>query len=168
MKIIRTLEITQEEFYDYLEEDLCHSIHEATNKMISKKDIQKGLKYHKFEKSIQEKIEITILEYQRGEIYKSKIKTIGDTTTIFYRTRETEKGLEIIFEQNIHSFETAKQNRFMRMFSEGVYLGRMVDTLYDIQKKIINKRNGIIEVKKAEPKPNLLLKALAEKESNSK
>ena len=45
MKIIRTIKITNEQFYDYLEQQLIEDIKNSQHKKISASDIQKGLKY---------------------------------------------------------------------------------------------------------------------------
>ena len=44
MKIIRTIKITNEQFYDYLEQQLIEDIKNSQHKKISASDIQKGLK----------------------------------------------------------------------------------------------------------------------------
>lgn len=49
----------------------------------------------------------------------------------------------------------------MREFSKAVYLGRMTDTLYDMQTKIHNQRNNIKETKIK--KENKLLKHIQSK-----
>ncbi|MDD8055156.1 MAG: hypothetical protein PHV15_04660, partial [Thomasclavelia ramosa] len=80
---------------------------------------------------------------------------------IEYSTREVDKGLEVEFDQIIESFEKKKTNFLMREFSKAVYLGRMTDTLYDMQTKIHNQRNNIKETKIK--KENKLLKHIQSK-----
>lgn len=146
MKLTRILKITEKEFYDFLETDLLSNIHQCTGKELSVKDIKKGLKYSKHEEDALTRIDVSILDYERGSTYKSITKSLADTITISFETEVVDDGLKIIFNQNLENFESKKQNKLLRLFSEAVYLGRMTDTLYDIQKKIMNNRSESIEV----------------------
>ncbi|WP_183277904.1 DUF3284 domain-containing protein [Clostridium fungisolvens] len=145
MKLTRILKINEKDFYDFLEKDLLSNINQCMSKELSAKDIKKGLKYSKYDNDAHTRIDITILDYKRGEFYKSQIKSLLDTITISYETEVVDEGLKVIFNQHIESFEKEKHNKLMRMFSEAVYYGRMTDTLYDIQKKILNSKEGIVE-----------------------
>lgn len=166
MKIIRTLEITQNEFYDYLENDLIENINQSSNSQFRVQDIKKGAKYKKFTKDDYARVDITITEYIRGELYKSKIKTFDDTLSISYQTKETPTGLQVTFNQRIDSFENSHHNILMKMFSEAVYYGRMCDTLYDIEKRIVNIREGIVETPKNNRPSYPLLQKLVRKISS--
>ncbi|MFV0379339.1 MAG: DUF3284 domain-containing protein [Anaerorhabdus sp.] len=160
MKITRTLQITEQEFYDYLENDLIANVAKCTQRTIKPKDVKKGLHYTKHGDDAHNRVDITVLEYTRGKLYKSKIHSMADTITLTFETEEVEKGLEITFHQHIESFENKKQMKLMRHFSEVVYYGRMSDTLYNIQKKIFNIREGIIEKPLPQAKEHKLLKKL--------
>lgn len=134
MKIKRTLQISENEFYDYLEGELIREC------QLTKTKIEKGLNYKKTDPKTQLEISVFVINYIRGTLYEVKISSSYETYFLKYTTQENENGLEIQFEQHIESFEIKKQNRLMRLFSEGFYLGRMSDTLFDIQKKIHEKR----------------------------
>ena len=140
MKLTRILKITEKEFYDFLENDLLFNIFQCTNQKLSVNDVKKGLKYTKNNDDALARIDISILDYKRGSFYKSEVKSMADTITIFFETEIVDTGLKVILNQYFESFESAKHSKFMRLFSEGVYYGRMTDTLYDIQKKIIKNR----------------------------
>ena len=144
MKLTRILKITEKDFYDFLENDLISNIYKFTNKEVSKIDIKKGLKYTKYDNNAHIKLDISILEYERGKIFKSMTKSLFDTITISFETETVDNGLKIIFNQDIESFKKEKHNKFMRLFSEAVYYGRMSDTLYDIQKKITTISNNTL------------------------
>lgn len=144
MKLTRILKITEKEFYDFLETDLLSNIRQCTSKELSIKDIKKGLKYSKHEEDVLTRIDVSVLDYQRGSIYKSVTKSFVDTITISFETEVVANGLKIIFNQHLENFERKKQNKAIKMFSEAVYYGRMTDTLYDIQNKIINNKKEII------------------------
>ena len=165
MKITRTLQVTECAFYDYLENEIITNIDSCANKEITTNDIMKGLCYTKQGDNVYSRVEVTILEYERGKLYKAKIHSMADTIILSYETSVVEKGLQIIFHQYIESFENKKQNRFLRLFSEGVYYGRMSDTLYDIQKKILNHHAGIAEVEQTPISTHKHLKKLIAKKS---
>ncbi|QAA35349.1 DUF3284 domain-containing protein [Clostridium manihotivorum] len=166
MKLTRILKINEKEFYDFLENDLLSNIYQSSGKELSVEDIKKGLRYSKYDNNAHTRIDITILEYKRGEFYKAQIKSLMDTITISYETEVVDEGLRIIFNQNIESFEKEKHNKIMRMFSEAVYYGRMTDTLYDIEKKITNLREGIVEPVKPKPLEHQQLTNLFSKKSD--
>lgn len=138
MKITRTLKITADAFYDYLEEQISKDVMNNTSLHSPSVKIEKGLKYTINKHDIHTRKEFKVLEYIRGKAYKAQIKTISDTVTITYETEEVEEGLRVTLHQVIKSFEEKKQLRIMKAFSELIYLGRMSDTLYDIQKQILS------------------------------
>lgn len=143
MKITRQLQITQNEFYDYLEKELLDDIQQCTKKNYTQKDIKKGMKYSKYIQDAHARVDITIQKYKRGEIYETKIKTFSDSIIISYHTSQNENGLTIVFQEHIHSFESQKRNLINKTFHEIVYLRRMNETLYDIETQIIKQRQGI-------------------------
>ena len=142
MKLTRTLKVSEAEFYDYLECELLTTIYQCSAKELSANDIKKGLNYSKNEDNTNARIDVTILEYQRGSVYKANIKSLTDNIILSYETKVENDGLTVVFHQYIDSFERKKHNRFMHFFSEGVYLGRMSDMIYGIQKKIITQREA--------------------------
>lgn len=164
MKLTRILKITEKEFYDFLENDLLFNIFQCTNQKLSVNNIKKGLKYTKNNNDALTRIDISILDYKRDSFYKSEIKSMADTITISFETEVVDDGLKVVFNQHFESFENAKHSKLMRLFSEAVYYGRMTDTLYDIQKKIINNRNGIVEPTPPKPVEHKHLKRLFSKE----
>ncbi len=166
MKIIRTLKVTKDEFYDCLEENLLKTINKDSTQLLTSKDIKKGLKYSKNVNDVYARSDFTILEYQRGELYKAKTKSMTDSIVLTYNTKQTENGLKVTFEQNILSHETRKQSKLMKSFSELVFLSRMSNSLYDMQRLIFNKREGIVETE-VHPSMNPLIKKLISKKRNS-
>lgn len=140
MKLTRILKITEKEFYDFLENDLLSNIYQCTGEELSANDIKKGLKYAKQDKDALTRTDISILDYKRGAVYRSEVKSIADTITISFETEVVKDGLKIVFNQCIKSFDEKKHNKLMKMFSEAVYYGRMTDTLYGIEEKISKSR----------------------------
>lgn len=152
MKITRILEVSDTEFYDYLEQELLLDIHQCTQKCYKKKDIRKGLKYGKYTQDVHARVDITIREYQRGTLYQSNIQSFSDSITITYRTCMVPEGLQVILEEHIESYESQPHSFLGRNFYELVYLRRMNATLYDLEHAIICQREGI-PVKKRSSTP---------------
>lgn len=138
MKIIRTIKVTETQFYDYLEQQLLDDIKNSSKKQITISDIKKGLKYTKEDKDSKLITEISIQQYVRGECYRFKVTYMSDSTTIEYRTKSTDEGLQISMSQRIQSFEEKSHNKISRAFHEAIYLSRMGNAIYDIEKSILN------------------------------
>ena len=138
MKIIRTIKVTETQFYDYLEQQLLDDIQNSSKKQITISDIKKGLKYTKEDKDSKLITEISIQQYVRGECYRFKVTYMSDSTTIEYRTKSTDEGLQITMSQRIQSFEEKSHNKISRAFHEAIYLSRMSHAIYDIEKSILN------------------------------
>ena len=138
MKITRVLDVTKDEFYDYLESQLLSDIQKHSKEITQ---VKKGAAYTRFDEKTQSSISFEIEDYERGSSYRMKVKSPHDTYTVHYVTREVAKGLEVVFYQAIESFESTTQNKFLKLFSEAVYFGRMSDALFDIQKGISRNRN---------------------------
>ena len=166
MKLIRTFQITNDEFYDYLEEQLLADISSTTNQNVKVKDLKKGFSYEKKQASTV----ITINDYKRNEVYSTTAKSRTDFITVTYRTKETKEGLEIIFEEYLHSYDSIrdKKNPISRGFHEWMTFGRMSHTLYGIRNDIINKREGIQTKKPQQPEPMKGLRKKLEKKLDEK
>lgn len=141
MELIRTFEITSDEFYDYLEEQLVSEIQKATHKKLSKNIIRSGYKFENKDA----KSKITINQYERGKIYQSTVRSATSYVRITYQTQEKEEGLEIRFEQFVSGYDDQldKKNIFSKTIHNIVSFGRMSNALYDMRTDIINKRNGV-------------------------
>ena len=138
MKIIRTIKITNEQFYDYLEQQLIEDIKNSQHKKISASDIQKGLKYKKEDAQSKLVTEIYIQQYVRDECYRFKVIYMSDSTSIEYRTKPVDEGLQITMTQHIQSFEEKRHHKLSRHFHEAIYLSRMTQAIYDIENTNLN------------------------------
>ena len=96
------------------------------------------MKYTKEDKDSKLITEISIQQYVRGECYRFKVTYMSDSTTIEYRTKSTDEGLQITMSQRIQSFEEKSHNKISRAFHEAIYLSRMSHAIYDIEKSILN------------------------------
>ena len=140
MKLIRTLHITSDEFYDYLEEQLTLDIEKATSRKVRK--IETGLRYSQHGDNQFAKIDFRITKYERGHCYELVMKSYTDSTIIHYDTCETEDGLKVVFEETIN--DGKKRNKLSQKFTEALCLSQRSRTIYDIETAIINKRQQSI------------------------
>ena len=140
MKLIRTLHISADEFYNYLEREFLNDAKKNCDKKITK--LEKGLNFYKHAEDRYARIDIKVLDYKRGSIYALEMKSFTDTITISYKTKEVDEGLEVEFEQIIASEKNKKRNAISQKFSETVYLSRMSRTIYDIEAAIIKEREN--------------------------
>lgn len=156
MKLIRTFEITSDEFYDYLEDTLLEDIQKTTKRKITKKVIHTGYVYD----NPMAQCKITIDRYERGHFYQSTAHTKTDFIRVSYETEETPEGLKITFEQFVSGVddEMDKKNFLSRQFHSWISFGRMSRTLYDMRTDILNKRNGIKPVKNIQEERYTMLK----------
>ena len=139
MKVNRDLEITKEEFFDTLLQDIADDITKNGNKPIKKKDLKKGFAYiYGADKSQNLQIKFEVIDYIENTFYSSRRTSVNGTTSVSYSVTETDKGINVVFEQI--SPQTNKKNIVSRLFTETLYLGRMTDHLYDIQKKVLVKQ----------------------------
>ena len=102
MKIKRTLQISENEFYDSLEGELIREC------QLTKTKIEKELNYKKTDPKTQLEISVFVINYIRGTLYEVKISSSYETYFLKYTTQENENGLEIQFEQHIESFKIKK------------------------------------------------------------
>lgn len=152
MKLIRTFQISSDEFYDYLEEQLLLDIQRTTNRNVTAADLKTGFRYDKEHAYTA----ITISLYTRGSIYSTTAKSKTDFITVTYRTEETKEGLKIEFEEYLRSYDSQrdKKSRISRGFHDWITFGRMSNTLYGIRNEILNKRNGI-KINKNQPSQSM-------------
>lgn len=144
MKIIRTLKLTSDEFYDYLENELLEIANQNCTRgtAYTPEDINPGFKVTRGIKEAHQGVDLTITEYIRGCHYKAAITSLSGTTHLSYSTRQTDTGLETTFEQEMPNSVQKKKSRLFRGFSDAIYLSRMSNSLYDMQNKIIKDRKN--------------------------
>lgn len=138
MKLIRTLHITSQEFYHYLEKELLQDAKKYGHKNVSR--VEKGLHFSKYGDDQYARVDVKVLDYVRNQIYSLQMKSYTDTVTVTYKTNETDDGLEIEFEEIISSEKKKKRNKISQKFSETIYLSRMSQTIYDIETAIVKER----------------------------
>ena len=141
MKLIRTFQITSDEFYSYLEEHLLEEIKKTTKKKnLSPSVLCTGYSYDN--KDARSKV--TITNYERGKIYQVTVSSYTQFVRVKYTTEETADGLKITFEQTTSEDKNLnKKNILYRTWHNWVTFGRMSHTLYDMRTDIFNIREGI-------------------------
>lgn len=138
MKLIRTFEITSDEFYDYLEDKLLESIQKTTNRTITKNNIKSGY----FFENPKARSKISIDKYQRGKIYQTTVHSGISFIRVTYETIEKKEGLEISFEEFVSGVddEMEHKNKLYQIWHSWITFGRMSHTLYDMRNEIIEHR----------------------------
>lgn len=147
MKVIRDLEISASEFFNALLDNVIDDIVTNTGKEVAKENLKKGFKFVYRGENIGQHITFEIVDYQQDKVYKAKRKSINGTVSVYYVAKPNDKGgITVTFEQTFPE-ESKKQGTLMKGFSETIYLGRMTDSLYDIQKKVLLSKEGRKEQK---------------------
>lgn len=148
MEIIRNLELTANEFFDCLFQDTIDDIVKNSKKELKKDNIKKGYKFVYQGEDAYSRITFEVVDYQENTYYKVKRSSINGTVIVSYNVVPTDKGISVTLNQTL--LKNGKEVVFKGLFgklSEAIYLGRMSDNLYNIQKKVYNAKNGIVETK---------------------
>ncbi|AVW10088.1 DUF3284 domain-containing protein [Lactiplantibacillus paraplantarum] len=140
MQIIRTLNVTSTEFYNWLEKQLLAEIQTATGQVLAATSIKKGLTYTKSTTKSAAQLKIMIDDYQRGIKYQMTAISPLDTVTVTYLT--TAKGAQttVTFLEEIDSYQPQRHHWLLRTFSQTLLLGRMSDNLLQLEQQIIDHR----------------------------
>lgn len=145
MKIIRTLKVTADEFFEQIESALLAQVVRATGQdALDASVIKAGYRFVERADDAICRSETQIIEYVPGVRFKSRTVTAGDDVVMSYEVESTEKndGISVTYRQEMKSFEERKRG-FMKSFSEAVYLGRMAESLFKIQDAVLEAREGI-------------------------
>ncbi|MCG0748575.1 hypothetical protein IMAU60057_02282 [Lactiplantibacillus plantarum] len=140
MKIIRTLAVTNTEFYDWLEKQLLIEIQAATGEILTATSIKRGLTYTKTTAKTAAQIKITIDDYQRGIKYQMTAISPLDTITVTYSTIAEGTKTTVTFLEDVDSYRPQQHHWLLRNFSQALLLGRMSDKLLQLEQQIIAHR----------------------------
>lgn len=143
MKIIRTLKITSDEFFDYLDEQLMRDLAASGEGGAGEQAIVPGLSFTLHADDKYRRADVEVLVYERGRRYATRIVTMGDDVSMSYEVAPATRGdgIEVTYVQEMAS-HASRRRGFLRGFSEAVYLGHMADALYTIQNKMLDRREG--------------------------
>lgn len=137
MKIIRDLAVTRDELFDYLEESFCAELAKATGSPAERSMLKTGFTYS----AAGGATSVEVVRYDRGCAYESLTRSGRDCSRSSYLVEPSEREgrIKVTFRQEIDSFDRRKSGP-MKLFSEAIYLGRMADSLFTMQDKIVAAR----------------------------
>ena len=136
MKIIRELQVTSDEFYDFLENEFLNQINRADNQTKKIVRLKKGLRYSKLSDNVYTKTDYEILDYRRHETYVIQISSHSEKTITSYKTKPCAKGLEVTLEQEQNKLTKNSKSKIIKWMGELLYFGRLSENLYKIQGEI--------------------------------
>lgn len=136
MKIIRELQVTSDEFYDFLESEFLNQINQADNQTKKIDRLKKGLRYSKLSDNVYTKTDYEILDYRRHENYVIQISSHSEKTITSYKTKPCAKGLEVTLEQEQNKLTKNSKSKIIKWMGELLYFGRLSENLYKIQGEI--------------------------------
>lgn len=136
MKIIRELQVTSDEFYDFLESEFLNQINRADNQTKKIVRLKKGLRYSKLSDNVYTKTDYEILDYRRHETYVIQISSHSEKTITSYKTKPCAKGLEVTLEQEQNKLTKNSKSKLIKWMGELLYFGRLSENLYKIQGEI--------------------------------
>ena len=136
MKIIRELQVTSDEFYDFLESEFLNQINQTDNQTKKIDRLKKGLRYSKLSDNVYTKTDYEILDYRRHETYVIQISSHSEKTITSYKTKPCAKGLEVTLEQEQNKLTKNSKSKIIKWMGELLYFGRLSENLYKIQGEI--------------------------------
>ena len=136
MKIIRELQVTSDEFYDFLESEFLNQINQTDNQTKKIDRLKKGLRYSKLSDNVYTKTDYEILDYHRHETYVIQISSHSEKTNTSYKTKPCAKGLEVTLEQEQNKLTKNSKSKLIKWMGELLYFGRLSENLYKIQGEI--------------------------------
>ena len=136
MKIIRELQVTSDEFYDFLENEFLNQINQADNQTKKIDRLKKGLRYSKLSDNVYTKTDYEILDYRRHETYVIQISSHSEKTITSYKTKPCAKGLEVTLEQEQNKLTKNSKSKIIKWMGELLYFVRLSENLYKIQGEI--------------------------------
>lgn len=152
MKVIRNLEITAEEFFNAVFDELIEEIEKTDKTKFERTDFKTGFQFVHCAEDVYSRVDFEIVEYQEGSFYKCKRTSINGTATLSYEVTPIENGITVTFNQDIvQRKESKKPIKLVAMIGEVNALGRMTDKLYSFQRRVINEKEGFVERKSNNP-----------------
>ena len=151
MKVIRDLEISASEFFGVVLEELAAEVKSLSGKECTTADLHQGYTYVQNPDDSATRVVFKIVEYQEEKLYKAVRSSAEGDLTIIYDAVPNDKGVTVTFTYENTTPSGLKKKGIFGAFSQIVFLGRMTDKLYDIQRTVINRREGFTEWKSGTP-----------------
>lgn len=150
MKVIRDLEISASEFFGVVLQELAAEIKKLGGNC-TPADLHQGFTYVHSPDDVATRVVFEIAEYQEDRLYKAVRSSAEGDLIIAYDVVPHDKGITVTFTyENTTPAGRAKKGLF-GAFSQIIFLSRMTDKLFDIQRTVINQKEGFTEWKSGTP-----------------
>jgi hypothetical protein len=151
MKVTRNLEISSREFFETVFLNLAQEIRTTDKTEVNIGDFRTGYRYVHNPENPALRVSFEIVEYQEEKLYKAVRTAAEGDLTMIYEVVPNDNGITVSFTyENTTPAGKSKKGLF-GAFSQIIFLSRMTDKLYDIQRTIINRREGFTEWKSGSP-----------------
>ncbi len=147
MKVIRDLQITASEFFGVVFAELAAEIR-AQGMTLEPEALVKGFTQVSHPEDPALKVTFEIVEYQEDRLYIAAQTSASGRTTISYEVTPKADGITVVFNWDNGQPEG---KGFMAKFSQLMFLRNMTEKLYDIQRTVINEKEGFTERKSNNP-----------------
>jgi len=151
MKVIRDLEISASEFFGVVLEELAAEIKSLSGNDCAPADLQQGYTYTHNPDDVATKVVFEIAEYQEDRLYKAVRSSAEGDLTVIYDVVPNEKGITVSFTYENTTPAGQPKKGVFGAFSQMIFLSRMTDKLFDIQRTVVNRREGFTEWKSGTP-----------------
>ena len=149
MKLIRTWDISSDAFYDYLEAKIAEEILQNTGRTVKAQDFS-GFRYRRKGADGGADTVIVIDDYQRGKIYQVTARSLQETMTNTFCTKEKDGRLEVTMTAAISAYDQKKEgmSALKRSFYSFAWHSRMARVLGSMYEDLLREKNHL-----PEPKP---------------
>lgn len=151
MKVIRDLEISASEFFGVVLEELAAEIKSLSGNECTSADLQQGYTYIHNPDDVATKVVFEIVEYREEKLYKAVRSSAEGDLTMIYDVTPNDKGITVAFTYENTTPAGQHKKGIFGIFTQTIFLSRMTDKLFDIQRTVINRKEGFTERKSANP-----------------
>ena len=151
MKVIRDLEITASEFFGVVLEELAAEIRSLSGTECTAADLHEGYTYIHNPDDVSTKVVFEIVEYQEDRLYKAVRASAEGELIMTYDVVPNDKGITVTFTYENTTPAGQQKKGIFGAFSQIIFLSRMTDKLFDIQRTVINRKEGFTERKSGTP-----------------
>ena len=151
MKVIRNLEISASEFFGVVLEELAAEIKSMSGTECTSADLHEGYTYIHNPEDVATKVVFQIVEYREEKLYKAVRTSAEGDLTVIYDVTPNDQGITVSFTYENTTPAGRPKKGLFGAFSQIIFLSRMTDKLFDIQRTIINRREGFTEWKSGTP-----------------
>lgn len=151
MKVIRNLEISAGEFFSVVLEELAAEVKSMSGKDCPVADLCTGYTYIHNPDDAATKVVFEIVEYQEDKLYKAVRTAANGDLSITYDVTPCENGISVAFTYENTTPAGRPKKGIFGAFSQIIFLSRMTDKLFDIQRTVVNRKEGFTEWKSGTP-----------------